>query len=33
LFGITTADGLIAFYENGHGPLAALPLAAQMITF
>ena len=31
LFGITTADGLIAFYENGHGPLAALPLAAQMI--
>ena len=33
LFGITTADGLIAFYENGHGPLAALPLAAQMIIF
>ena len=24
-FHITTADGLIAFYENGHGPLAALP--------
>ena len=22
LFHITTADGLIAFYENGHGPLA-----------
>ena len=22
LFGITTAPGLIAFYENGHGPLA-----------
>ncbi len=26
LFRITTADGLIAFYDNGHGPLAALPL-------
>jgi hypothetical protein len=23
LFHITTADGLIAFYENGHGPLAS----------
>jgi len=33
LFGITTADGLIAFYDNGHGPLAALPLPAQMIIF
>jgi sterol desaturase/sphingolipid hydroxylase (fatty acid hydroxylase superfamily) len=33
LFGITTADGLIAFYQNGHGPLATLPLAAQMIIF
>ncbi|MGB6502563.1 MAG: sterol desaturase family protein [Xanthobacteraceae bacterium] len=33
LFGITTSDGLIAFYENGHGPLAALPLAAQMVVF
>jgi sterol desaturase/sphingolipid hydroxylase (fatty acid hydroxylase superfamily) len=33
LFGITTADGLIAFYENGHGPLAALPLPAQMAIF
>jgi sterol desaturase/sphingolipid hydroxylase (fatty acid hydroxylase superfamily) len=32
-FHITTADGLIAFYENGHGPLATLPLAAQMIIF
>jgi sterol desaturase/sphingolipid hydroxylase (fatty acid hydroxylase superfamily) len=30
---ITTADGLIAFYENGHGPLAALPLAVQGIIF
>jgi len=33
LFRVTTADGLIAFYENGHGPLAALPVAAQMIIF
>lgn len=33
LFGITSANGLIAFYQNGHGPLAALPLAAQMIIF
>jgi sterol desaturase/sphingolipid hydroxylase (fatty acid hydroxylase superfamily) len=33
LFGITTAAGLIAFYENGHGPLAALPLTAQMVVF
>jgi sterol desaturase/sphingolipid hydroxylase (fatty acid hydroxylase superfamily) len=33
LFHITTADGLIAFYDNGHGPLAALPLAAQMVVF
>src|ERR1700723_2381816 len=33
LFRITTADGLVAFYENGHGPLAALPLVAQMLVF
>jgi sterol desaturase/sphingolipid hydroxylase (fatty acid hydroxylase superfamily) len=33
LFGITTADGLIAFYDNGHGPLAALPLTVQMVLF
>ena len=33
IFGITTSDGLIAFYENGHGPLAALPLVAQGIIF
>jgi sterol desaturase/sphingolipid hydroxylase (fatty acid hydroxylase superfamily) len=33
LFGITTADGMIAFYDNGHGPLSHLPLAAQMIIF
>jgi sterol desaturase/sphingolipid hydroxylase (fatty acid hydroxylase superfamily) len=33
LFGVTTAQGLVAFYDNGHGPLAALPLAAQMVLF
>jgi len=33
LFRITTADGLVAFYDNGHGPLATLPLAAQMVIF
>ena len=33
IFGITTGDGLVAFYENGHGPLAALPLFAQGIVF
>jgi sterol desaturase/sphingolipid hydroxylase (fatty acid hydroxylase superfamily) len=33
LFGITTADGLVAFYDNGHGPLAALPLGVQMVLF
>ena len=33
LFGITTANGLVAFYDNGHGPLAALPLYAQMVLF
>lgn len=33
VFHITTADGLIAFYDNGHGPLASLPLVAQMIIF
>jgi sterol desaturase/sphingolipid hydroxylase (fatty acid hydroxylase superfamily) len=33
LFGITTANGLVAFYENGHGPLATLPLVAQMVIF
>src|SRR6202035_5878494 len=29
LFGITTAEGLVTFYDNGHGPLAELPLAVQ----
>jgi len=33
LFHITTADDLVAFYDNGHGPLAALPLVAQMLIF
>ena len=33
LFHITTADGLVAFYDNGHGPLASLPLVAQMLIF
>jgi sterol desaturase/sphingolipid hydroxylase (fatty acid hydroxylase superfamily) len=33
VFQITTADGLVDFYENGHGPLAALPLAIQAIIF
>src|SRR4030081_3302552 len=33
LFGITTTDGLIAFYEDGHGPLAALPLWLQAAIF
>jgi sterol desaturase/sphingolipid hydroxylase (fatty acid hydroxylase superfamily) len=33
IFKITTGEGLIAFYENGHGPLASLPLVAQGIIF
>lgn len=33
LFGITSADGLVEFYDNGHGPLARLPLWAQGIIF
>jgi sterol desaturase/sphingolipid hydroxylase (fatty acid hydroxylase superfamily) len=33
VFQITTADGLVAFYENGHGPLAAMPLIAQGLVF
>jgi sterol desaturase/sphingolipid hydroxylase (fatty acid hydroxylase superfamily) len=33
VFQITTADGLVAFYENGHGPLSTLPLVAQGIIF
>jgi sterol desaturase/sphingolipid hydroxylase (fatty acid hydroxylase superfamily) len=33
LFGIHDADGLIAFYDNGHGPLSELPLWFQAILF
>jgi sterol desaturase/sphingolipid hydroxylase (fatty acid hydroxylase superfamily) len=33
LFGITTTEGLIAFYEDGHGPLADLPLWLQAVIF
>jgi sterol desaturase/sphingolipid hydroxylase (fatty acid hydroxylase superfamily) len=33
LFGITSAEGLIAFYDDGHGPLAQLPLAVQAAIF
>jgi sterol desaturase/sphingolipid hydroxylase (fatty acid hydroxylase superfamily) len=33
LFGITSADGLVEFYDNGHGPLAQLPLALQAAIF
>ena len=33
LFGIQGDDALIAFYDNGHGPLATLPLWAQALTF
>ena len=29
LFGITTPQGLVEFYDNGHGPLAELPLWLQ----
>ena len=33
VFGSHDADGLIAFYDNGHGPLAQLPLWAQALLF
>jgi len=33
VFGIHDAEGLIAFYDNGHGPLAQLPLWAQALLF
>ena len=33
LFNIHDADELIAFYDNGHGPLAELPLWLQAILF
>lgn len=33
LFGIHTAEGVIAFYDDGHGPLAQLPLWLQAAIF
>jgi sterol desaturase/sphingolipid hydroxylase (fatty acid hydroxylase superfamily) len=33
LFGITDPQGLVEFYVDGHGPLARLPLAAQVVIF
>jgi sterol desaturase/sphingolipid hydroxylase (fatty acid hydroxylase superfamily) len=33
IFGIHTPEGLVEFYDNGHGPLAQLPLWAQIIAF
>lgn len=33
IFNIHDAGGLIAFYDNGHGPLAEMPLWAQAIVF
>jgi sterol desaturase/sphingolipid hydroxylase (fatty acid hydroxylase superfamily) len=33
LFGITSAEGLVEFYDNGHGPLALLPLWLQAAIF
>ncbi len=33
LFGITTIDGLIEFYEDGYGPLSRLPHWQQAVVF
>src|SRR5262245_50119845 len=33
LFGITSAQGLVEFYDDGHGPLARLPLWSQAAIF
>jgi len=33
LFGIAGPQGLVEFYDNGHGPLAQLPLALQVMLF
>ncbi len=33
LFGITTGEGLVEFYQDGHGPLAQLPLWLQGAIF
>lgn len=33
LFNIRDADALIAFYENGHGPLSQMPLWLQAVVY
>jgi sterol desaturase/sphingolipid hydroxylase (fatty acid hydroxylase superfamily) len=33
VFGITTPEGLVEFYDDGHGPLAQLPLWLQAAIF
>ena len=33
LFGITTGDEMLAFYENGHGPIAQCPLWLQIVVY
>jgi sterol desaturase/sphingolipid hydroxylase (fatty acid hydroxylase superfamily) len=33
LFGITTPEGLVEFYDDGHGPLSQLPLWSQVAIF
>jgi sterol desaturase/sphingolipid hydroxylase (fatty acid hydroxylase superfamily) len=33
LFNISDADGLIAFYDDGHGPLSVAPLWLQAVLF
>src|SRR3979409_1249011 len=33
VFGINTAEGLVEFYDDGHGPLAQLPLWLQAAIF
>ena len=33
LFGITTSDEILAFYENGHGPLAQMPIWLQAAVY
>jgi sterol desaturase/sphingolipid hydroxylase (fatty acid hydroxylase superfamily) len=33
VLGINTADGIVKFFENGHGPLAQLPFWAQLAVY
>jgi sterol desaturase/sphingolipid hydroxylase (fatty acid hydroxylase superfamily) len=33
VFGITTPEGLVEFYDDGHGPLAQLPMWSQAAIF